>query len=183
MIKFMVTVPNSSISETALKSAVKKIGRNLAKRVHQTYDDLVSDWKDDGGRDGLDSKPEFVEKITQTSNKMVVSVKTDSLKYKYVDLGTDPHPIDPRPENTSGLLVFPSGEYTPRTRVGSLQTRSGGKDWNSPMVFTGHVERHPGNEARNFEKPINEEQIPLVIEDAKKELGKQIKIETESYGF
>jgi hypothetical protein len=172
-----VKLPKDKISN--VQGAFKKTGKDLAKRVHKTYDELVSDWKDDGQRE-IDVRPEFHEKVTLTTGKMIVSVKTDSEKYRYVDLGTEPHTIEPRPDNPTGMLVFPSG-YTARTRVRSLQTRGGGK--HGPLTVTPIVPEHPGNEAREFEVPINKEQTPLVIDDLKKNLSKQIQIETESYGF
>jgi len=91
-----------------------------------------------------------------------VEVKTDSLKYRYVDLGTEPHPITPRPSNKSGMLVFGS-TFKARTKPGVLRTGDGGKS--GMTVFTPYV-KHPGiKEPRNFEATIDKEQIPLIKED------------------
>lgn len=178
MLRIKATLPKV---DKALKQKTEKAfessAKNLAKRVHNTYDELVADWRDDRDRD-IDVRPEFDESISKKPKGILVEVKTSNLKYRFVDLGTGEHPIDPRPNNPTGLLIFPRN-FTPRTTVGSLQKRSGGKS--GPLVFTPHVE-HPGNKARNFELPIIEEQKPLITKDFYKNMGKALKVETEQYG-
>ena len=160
--------------DKAFRYSIKK----LATRVNKTYDELVSDWRDDRDRE-IDVRPEFKQSFSKKRNGWLLEVKTDSEKYRYVDLGTDRHDIPPRPDNPTGLLVFPRN-FTPRTTVGSLQKRSGGKS--GPLVFTPYVKDHPGNKARNFEAPIIKEQIPLVLKDLRKGLKKAMVVETEQYG-
>ena len=167
------------MNQSKYYNGLRSVGRNLARRVNKTYDELVEDWRNDGKRD-IDVRPSFERTIYQSSGWMEVHVKTDSLKYRYVDLGTKQHPIVPRPENTLGLLIFPK-EYTPRTTVGSLEKREGGKNLAGPWVYTNYVD-HPGNEPRNFELPIIEEQKPLVLDELQEFLSKTVAklIETET---
>jgi hypothetical protein len=177
LIKLKVTVPKAKFKN--LDKAFTDAGKDLAKRVHKTYDELVADWKDDRKRE-IDVRPSFDETVRKTTAGVRVEVKTDSKKYRYVDLGTDPHPITAN--NPSGLLKFPRG-YTPKTQVRSLSVNSsGGKHMSGPWAMTPEV-KHPGNDARQFEAPIIEEQKPLVIIDLKKYIKSELKVETETYGL
>jgi hypothetical protein len=180
LIKFKVKLPSSEKYNG--DKVLRDIGSKLAKRVHNTYTELTGDWKQDGQRE-IDTPVNFQEKITKDSNGMLVEVKTDSLKYRYVDLGTEAHPIEPRPNNARGLLVF-SSKFTPRTKPGDLKTGSGGKDTGSPTVFTPYV-NHPGiKEPRNFEAAINQEQMPIIMDDLKAGLSKIVgaSYKVEDYG-
>jgi hypothetical protein len=179
LIKLKVTVPKSKFTEKDLEDGFKQTGKDLAKRVHKTYNELVADWKDDRKRE-IDVRPEFTESVTRKGGGILVEVKTDSEKYRYVDLGTEAHTITARPENPSGLLRFPRG-YTPKTQVRSLSVNaSGGKHMSGLWAIAKEVE-HPGNKARQFEAPIIEEQKPIVVVDLKKYLKDKIKVETETY--
>lgn len=173
MIKLKVILPKAK--KITVDKAVKSAAKDLTKRVHNTYRKLVSDWRDDGARD-IDVKPEFDESVTKKSDGVLAEVKTDSLKYRFVDLGTKRHNIDPRPDNPTGLLTFPKG-FTPRTTVRSLGKSSGGKDYQGPWITTPSV-KHPGSDARHFEAPIIEEQTPLVIADLRKYIKAELKVDT-----
>ena len=178
MVKMKVKMPKGAvIKQKDFLDASEKTARDLGKRVHRAYNELTSDWRTDGKRP-IDVPVIFEERVSRGSNRITLTVKTDSEKYRYVDLGTEAHPIDPRPENPTGLLKFPS-EFTPRTSVRSLSKRNGGKNWSGPWTITPHVE-HLGNDARHFEAPIIEEQIPIVKKEWVINVKKAIKIETES---
>lgn len=180
MIRLKAEVPK--VNKADFNKALRDIGDRLAKRVHKTYDELVVNWRNDRDRD-IDVRPLFVEKITVSARGMKVEVKTDSLKYRFVDLGTRPHEINPRPENKYGLLIFPK-EFTPKTTPQVLGYDSGaGKNWDGPFIRTPHVEEHPGiKEPRMFEIPIIEEQIPIVTRDIVSTLSVKLKklVETET---
>lgn len=166
----------SPISEKDLLDACHKTAKNLGTRVKRTYAELTSDWRTDGERP-IDVPVVFNKKTTRLTHRIRVEVKTDSLKYKYVDLGTESHPIDPKPDNPTGLLKFPS-EYSPRTSVKSLKTKRGGKNWGGPWTITPHVE-HPGNKGRQFEVPIIAEQIPIIRRELINNISKKIKFNLE----
>lgn len=152
-IKARMPVPKKRTGD--FERMLKDVGGKLADRVSDTYEELTGDWKQDGERP-IDTPVIFQKELTRDSGGLLVEVKTNSLKYRYVDLGTEPHPIYPKQEG--GLLVFPS-KYTPRTKPGVLKTGSGGKDYSSPIIFTRYVKRHPGiKEPRNFEEKINKQQ-------------------------
>lgn len=166
MIRMRVTVPK--VNTPNLQQAIRTAATNLGKRVHKQYDDLTGQWND---------PPQFDEKVNVRATRTIVEVKTLNNKYRWVDLGTSPHPIDPRPENTTGLLVFQAG-YTPSTTPRSLKTRSSSRS--GPTIFTPHVD-HPGSEPRHFEVPIAKEQKPLVKDELIKLIKNNLKIGTETY--
>jgi len=151
LIKFKVTLPKEKqFDRQRFMSGLKKVGENLASRVDKTYDELTGEWND---------PPEFYKTVSTNANGMRVEVKTPNLKYRFVDLGTKPHPIQPLPPGS--FMVFQK-DYTPVTKVQSLKSTPGGKS--GDFIFAKQID-HPGSEARNFEIPINKEQIPLVIKD------------------
>jgi hypothetical protein len=174
-----VKMPKGSvISKKDFLDASEKTARDLGKRVHRAYNELTSDWRTDYARGEIDAPVVFEESVRRSSDRITLTVKTDSDKYRYVDLGTEKHPIPPRPDNPTGMLMFPA-EFTPRTAVKSLEKRSGGKKWKGPWTTTPYV-MHPGNDARHFEVPIIEEQIPIVMKEWIVNVRKAIKIQTES---
>ena len=175
MIKLKTEIPKSAPSTQEFMKSFNDVGKRLAKRVHRSYDDLTSDWRGDYARGDIDAPVIFNEKISQNKERTLVEVKTDSDKYRYVDLGTEAHPIKARPDNPTGVLVF-SSQFTPRTSVKSLTTKSGGKS--GPLIFTTTVD-HPGVEARHFEHPIIIEQTPVVTKELMRALGDNLKVGTE----
>jgi len=169
-LQFKVTMPSDSgFAQQKFMNRMRQIGNKLADRVHHTYGELTTYWHD---------VPQFTKNVQVSPNEMIVKVQTTNLKYRFVDLGTKAHPITPK---NAPMLVFPL-KYTSVTKVESLHTRHGGKDYNGPWIHTDHVE-HKGTQARNFEKPINEEQIPLVQKDFNEIMKhfKLITLETERY--
>lgn len=162
------TVPKDSVKN--IQQAVKKAATNLGKRVGKQYDELTGNWND---------PPEFTQRVDARATRTTVEVKTLNKKYRWVNLGTKPHPIDPKPDNPIGLLVFQK-DYTAATRPRSLETRRATKS--GPTIFAKHVE-HPGSEPRHFEIPIIEEQKPLTREEFRDLLKATIKIEMETYGI
>jgi len=174
LIKLKTEIPKSVPSTQEFMKSFNDVGKRLAKRVHRSYDDLTSDWRGDYARGDIDAPVIFGEKISQNKERTLVEVKTDSDKYRYVDLGTERHDISPR--SPDGVLVFGS-QFTPRTSVKSLATKSGGKS--GSLIFTAYVKDHPGVKARHFEHPIIIEQTPIVTKELKKALGDNLRVGTE----
>lgn len=167
MIKFKAKVPSSKFRSSTFVSDMRKMGNELAKRVNETYtNEVMATWE---------SKAPFIKEVSATQNLTKVEVKTDSNVYRYLTRGTKEHPISPRPENTRGLLVFQK-DFTPKTTVGSLRSKSGGKS--GPWAFRKEV-MHPGTEARNYESLIIEEQTPWILERFAKTLRESIELRSE----
>lgn len=158
-------VPKTLTSQ--FTSQMRAMGNRLASRVDNTYKTLLGDWK---------SKPQFTKTVNVSQKETKVEVKTNSNVYAYVDLGTPPHIIKPKPSNPKGLLIFP-GNYDAATRPESLQTRQA-RRYGEMQYRT--IVHHPGSEARNFEKPIIEEQTPIIIKEFKDVIGNTIIIKTET---
>jgi hypothetical protein len=166
-----VTVPKIKDSQAHLNMAIRSVAYSLNSRVGKSYAGLTESWK---------TKPEFEMKVTSKGNITTSEVKTGDAKYRWIDLGTKPHPIDPKPTNPHGFLVFRK-DYKAGTKPRSLSSskpKRGGD-----LVFTRHVE-HPGVEPRHFEIPIYEEQKPIVVKELQKALGdhirKHIKVSREN---
>jgi hypothetical protein len=176
LLRFRTKVPKPFFwSKSRFEREIKGVGDRLNDRVSKTYDDITETWK---------NKPVFTKKvgasvvggILSSSGAIYASVTTDSDIYWYVTKGTKPHPIDPKPGNTRGLLIF-QREYTPKTSPRKLNSVPGGKS--GPWRLTSHVD-HPGSEARNFEAEIIEQQKPLIEKDLREALNRQISIDVET---
>lgn len=150
MIRIKTKVPSASFNKTSFVSDMRKMGNELATRVKGTYDNEVMDtWK---------SKARFVKDVKASQTLTTVKVKTGSNVYRYLTQGTNPHIIAPKEDNPTGLLSY-QVDFTPKTVVGELKSRPGGKSGayiNLPIV------EHPGNEARNYEELIIDEQLPWI---------------------
>lgn len=180
MIRFRATVPKPLLwNRSKFENEIKGVAKRLNNRVDQTYDNITQTWE---------NKPVFNKKIGASvlrgglfgKGALYASVTTDSDIYWFVTKGTKPHPIEPKPTNPTGMLVFGS-TYKAKTTPRVLKSSSGGSS--GPSVFARRIEEHPGSEARNFEDEIVKEQKPLIEEDFSNVLKRQIKIELESYGI
>lgn len=170
MIKFKVKVPKSKFRSSTFVSDMRKMGNEIAKRVNETYaNEVMATWE----------KPaEFVEDVSATQSLTKVEVKTDAEFYRFLTRGTSgPYPISPRPDNPTGLLKFAT-EFTPKTTVGTLRSRAGGKNPAGPWYVGGTVE-HPGIKARNYESLIIEEQTPWIREYFADVLKSSIELRSE----
>lgn len=176
MIRLKATVPKPLLwRRDRFEREIKGVAKNLNNRIGRTYDAITETWE---------NKPYFKKSIGAsvlgksvfTKGAIYASVTTDSDIYRYVTLGTEPHPIDPRPDNPTGLLIF-QRNFKPKTKVGVLESSEGGKF--GPFIFTDHVE-HPGVEARDYESVIIKEQIPLIEKDLFEALKKQIRLDVET---
>jgi hypothetical protein len=170
LIRMRVTVPKIKDSQAHLNMAIRSVAYSLNSRVGKSYAGLTESWK---------TKPEFEMKVTSKGNITTSEVKTGDAKYRWIDLGTKPHPIPLEPK-ASGFLIFQKN-YKAGTTPRSLQARKPQRS--GPTVFAKQVQ-HPGVEPRHFEIPIYEEQKPIVVKELQKALGdhirKHIKVSREN---
>lgn len=134
------TVKPKKIKEEAFRleflNAVHKAERGIKKDFQQTVE-------------GWEHKVVF-DSIISLKGGPSVYVYTNDQIYQWVNDGTSPHDIPPRNEN--GFLTFQVG-YTSKTVPGQLKTRKGGKYGSYTRRKVAH---HPGFEARDFDKMIEE---------------------------
>jgi hypothetical protein len=118
----------------------------VKKHFVKEFDGVVSDW---------DHKPEFKARAFIASDYIKVNVyPAGSHKkiWEYVSRGTRPHLI---PKSGPGMLAFMLG-YSARTKPrGKAHVGSGTAS--GPKVVGVMQVHHPGNEAREFEEVIAEE--------------------------
>lgn len=87
-------------------------------------------------------RPNFIIKLAGRNGR---TITTDDKAYYYVNKGTPAHLIAAR---NVARLAFQSG-YTAKTQPRLLASKPGGAS--GPVVYT-RVVRHPGTEAREFDK-------------------------------
>lgn len=143
-----------------------------AKTLKTEFDDVVSDWS-------KDNRPAFKIETKVGSQEIRATVRPvvrgqGWLIFKWTDLGTRPHPIDPKPSNRRGLLIFQEG-YSPKTlpiaraHVGDGQPHG---DWASRQ----HID-HPGTKARRFSETIRQRTYPKfrqTIENAMRRIERRM---------
>lgn len=125
--------------------------QNMAKQLRGLKDDTMMAIAEEAKRDfeatvsTWDNKPEFVIDVRPRSYAII----TDDEVYGFVDKGTKPHKI---PVGELGFLAF-RGSYQAKTSPRVIQSRSGGAS--GSYVYTTKTIDHPGTEAREFTKTIN----------------------------
>jgi hypothetical protein len=126
-----------------------------AKTLKTEFEDVVSDWSKEN-RPAFKIETKVGNEEIRATVRPVVRGK-GWLIFKWTDLGTRAHPIDPKPSNRRGRLIFQAG-YSPKTlpiaraHVGDGQAHG---DWTSPE----HVD-HPGTQARKFSETIQKRTYP-----------------------
>lgn len=114
-----------------------------AREVKRMLEKCVETWA---------HKVEFVIFQERRPQGIVTAVGTNDLIFKFVDRGTKPHPIDPRPERgPNARLIFYTGG-APKTYPGVLGSGSGRQG--TTLAVARHV-NHPGTEARWFTKAVD----------------------------
>jgi hypothetical protein len=135
--KALAAIP-IEVRREAMPKVAKHVGREMLRRFRRT----VASWR---------RRPRFevIEEATPTS--LAVLGGTDSEIYKYVDLGTRPHIIEPR---GAGYPLRFQSAYTAKTTPGVIGSQAGGPS--GPFVSAYRV-RHPGTKARRFSEMILQE--------------------------
>lgn len=157
------TIKAQRFESEPLLRAIAIEQQSIAEKVKQDFEATTKTWK---------HKPKF-EILTDIDAKGNVTtlVGTDDERYGWIDKGTRRRTIKPRPENKSGLLVFPSG-YSPATKpgfIGSYPTGSYG-----PLVFTPIVKKHK-IKARRFTETIAKKWKPKYRRALERVLARQTK--------
>ena len=121
------------------------------RSVQADYEKTVKWWMEPAEFDtktrGSARSKKWIRTTTYTTNK----------KFGWADRGTRRRTIKPRPDNPSGLLVFPSG-FTPSTVPGIIGSRI--SKTRGPLVFTPIVKGHK-IKARKFTPTLKRRWEPI----------------------
>lgn len=121
------------------------------KVVQADYEKTVARWKE----------PSVFNTVTKggarSQKRITTTTSTTDKKFGWVDRGTPRRTIKPRPENKSGLLVFPSG-FTLSTVPGIIGSRTSSR--HGPLVFTPIVKGHK-IKARKFTPTLKRRWEPI----------------------
>lgn len=134
-VSITITAPKSLVNLARLKTALEDGLDDSAQKVYTNLQKPTSTWK---------HKVAF--QIKKLANGRLIS--TGDAIYGYVNSGTRPHII--RAKNAKYLNFGPS---TPKTSVGSLDSGAGSR---GPRDTFRTAVRHPGTDARRFDKAAAE---------------------------
>jgi hypothetical protein len=130
-----------------------------AKRVKQEYESTTRTWK---------HKPDF--EITGSETTASLDVGTDDKIYGYVDKGTKPHII--KPKRPGYPLRFNATGFKAKTVPNRLNPRAGRPA--QPPTVAAMAVKHPGNEARNFSKIIQEHSLKRFAKNFQKRINTEL---------
>ena len=130
--------------DKAFKAAMAKAAKRAGKDIKKDFEATTKTWK---------HKVKFTV-VSSVDPNVEVLVGTDDEIYGYVNYGTKPHLIFPK--KPGGVLAFPSS-YTAKTKPRVIGSTAGGPS--GPIMIRPYVE-HPGTEAREFDKVIQQKWTP-----------------------
>lgn len=135
------------------KGRMRRVMEAHAEELKKMFEAFVSDW---------DVPPQFTVEITLEPGRIKVTVRPykkrkSSQRFEWVDKGTEPHVIVPRPDNPHGLLFFQL-DYQPHT-MPVAQAHVGPGEATGPLVVARFV-NHPGTEPRLVSETIQEQTYP-----------------------
>lgn len=139
-LKAEAIIPNVVNDPDAFLKFARAGLKRVSSQVRRDFKKTVSTW---------DKKPKFSVKRVIKDNLVIYSAGTDDEIYGYVNNGTKPHVIKPKPSNKKGLLFFKTGSIA-KTTPNTLKSKSGGFAGSSKMVAARQV-NHPGTKARRFD--------------------------------
>lgn len=131
-----------------IKPRVNPLNADAVMRaVRDEMHHIAEDAKEDFERTTAEWEHEVDFEVVETRDGVVVA--TEDEIYGYVDEGTKPHDITPK---KAKALRFGAGG-APKTRPRVIGSGAGSRG--NSVVYTRRV-RHPGTEAREFSKTIQE---------------------------
>lgn len=132
----------STFDTDALLDALLEVYEDATRQALDKWDDVTETWE---------IKPVFTVTRRFRPDEWTFTIDTDDQRMYWINYGTDPHVITPRPSNPTGLLRFPIG-FTPKTTPKIASSRVGGKF--GPITSRPSV-NHPGVEPRRFDLVID----------------------------
>lgn len=137
-----------------VRTAVYTALQNASDDIQSTSRDAVQRWR---------NKPDFGDQFTVTKTYMECLIKPKGSRkvisiFKYVDKGTKPHLIFPKPPNTR--LAFQTG-YSARTMPVAKYNVGTGQSFGKWVKAKGVA--HPGIEPRLFMETFADKLIPSLV--------------------
>lgn len=154
----IVSIPRQAglLDPEGLLAALEAEVDSVAAGMTEDYLDITATW---------DHAVVF-ERVKETQGELTVIVYTDDEVLGYLNNGTRPHVIEPRPDNPHQKLFF-ERDYTRKTSPRTIGSFAGGK--HGPMVVSEGV-FHPGNPAFAFDEaitafwqPVFQERVQAVL--------------------
>lgn len=124
-----------------IRPAIFSAGHKINDLIVKTLDTQVfSTWSE---------RPKVTKRIVVGRSKVDFIVTVNGDNFFFATVGAKPHIIQPK---DADILAFPL-QFTPKTKVGTLTSVSGGKNSSGAWFFGDFVE-HPGFEPRNLDELI-----------------------------
>lgn len=136
------------------RKAIRNAQQKTGKAIEKDLKFLVKSW---------DTEVKFKVKVSQ---RCVLTVKTDSDVFKFVDQGTEAHEIFP---TQAGNFLRFSSDYRPKTMPGSLRS---GKGFRGGKTIKTRFVNHPGIVPRHFCKQLESRYKPRLLYAIQKALRK-----------
>ena len=156
----IVSIPRQAglFDPHGLLAALEAEVDSVASGMIDDYEEITATW---------DHTVEF-ETLKETKDELTVIVATNDEIFGYVNNGTAPHIIEPRPDNPHQKLFFEQN-YARKTSPRTIGSFSGGKY--GPMVVSEGV-YHPGNPPFEFDQavsafwqPVLQKRVQAVLAD------------------
>lgn len=140
------------------KEVESTLDQKIKPLLVKKHEEVVVEWESDVG---------FAAKKVITTKSITIYVYPtgkDKMVWIYVNYGTKPHDITPKPENKSGRLAFMwggPGSYVPKTVANPPRVVYGGGYVKNPTLRRPRIVHHPGiEEPRLFTEQIAKEVLP-----------------------
>ena len=159
MFALEIEVPDEWWDEKKVLRELKKSLKSVTgKKIQKDFKSTTLGWK-------RENKPKFPIVFRQTGQMMAVKVSTKEDIYRFVNDGTAPRLIVPKPSRGSGAMLKFKPGYRPATKRGSVSSR---RPTRSGAFVTAAYVRHPGIAAREFDDTISRKQrIPFAVDTNK----------------
>ena len=151
-----ITVPKEWWdNQKVLREIEKTLKRVTGRKIQKDFKTTTMGWK-------RTNKPKFPIRFRKNSQEMAVKVSTTEDIYRFVNDGTAPRLIFPKPSRGPGAKLRFKPGYTPATRSGSISSK---RPVRSGAFVTAPYVRHPGIKAREFDDTISRKQrFPFALD-------------------
>lgn len=148
------TIKPARFKSEAFARAITAAANEAGKEIQKDFEATTKTWK---------HKVKFIREVDVKTSPVQVLVGTDDMIYRFVDEGTEPHPIFAgiyTGKSNKKALAFQwggKGSYKAKTSPGIIGSQAGGPT--GPFVAFPYVE-HPGTKPRDFDKIIQKKWEP-----------------------